>query len=176
MAMLDAAALGVGAVRECATRLPRVVWALAVGCTFLMGCQYDPYALRYATASPAKSDIVGTWTGEFNWQGKQERLDKAYPGPFRIELADDGSFVGTNARSTMKGLSSGKGTWRLWRCYEGWWYVELSYLELDGRPSGDGDLLHILDNKPPHKLYSIWDDPDSGNGIIFRRKEDGEPE
>ncbi len=143
-----------------------------LGSALLSGCQYDPYAHLYATERPEKSDLVGVWVGEFNGSAKWDGLDKQIPGTFRLELAADGSFVGTRVSVTMSGSErrSGSGSWTIEKDLQGWWILGLDY---EGAP-GEMDVydgMAILGNEAPYVLFDSLSDPDLGRGVIYRRED-----
>jgi hypothetical protein len=137
--------------------------------TFLFGCGGDPYAGKYAKAKPTPQMLVGDW-----------KLKAGSPGsnptkPTKLTLRADGSFTvvnypgaGVGSFGTAGGFLDGDGTWSVQQ-HQSFWVIGITWQKLGGKQLDYGQMLHILNDAPPHVLRHIIGDPDSGEALVFEK-------
>jgi hypothetical protein len=124
-------------------------------------------------ASPRSSDLVGSYhETERHWQ------DGTDSGSASLTLNGDGTMVVTNlpeSNGITKCILFASGTWRIERDDDS--QIDLTILKVDpmmtckleGLPYGISGVLNVTGHSQPYSLYWTLGDPDSGEGIWFRR-------
>lgn len=153
--------------------------AFACLCVLLLaGCQYDPFASRYATKKPDAEDVAGRY--ELVKQTVKTQGPVALEGrPCFVELRADGTFTATNVppwtldtpgTDFFQSLISGTGTWRIAKVglldnglgkTKTIWGVYLDSKQAKFMPA------NLTGNKPPHGLIFGLGDPDAGQAMIL---------
>jgi hypothetical protein len=151
-----------------------LVACFGVSCNIPVGDALRPY--KYVSAEPARAEIVGTWTpDQATVDDMRARGGYDVSAPTQLVLRDDGSLEVANMPDwwdngfgiSHKGLSSGPGRWRLTNA-SGRWEVGLSY---GGTYRPVGLVEHRFRSKPRYYIEIIVGDPDSGDEMIFVKKE-----
>jgi hypothetical protein len=123
--------------------------------------------------SPPSVDLVGSYhEAERHWQ------DGTKSGSANLKLNSDGTMAVTNlpdSNGITNCILSGSGSWRTGRDDAS--QIDLTILKTDpsatckfeGLPYGISGVLNIAGHSKPYSLYWTLGDPDSGEGIWFRR-------
>ena len=137
--------------------------------TFLFGCGGDPYAGKYAKAKPNPQSLAGDWKTKAGSPGSNPAK------PTKLTLRADGSFTATNYPGAAVGsfgtpgsFLDGGGTWSVQQ-HQSFWAIGITWLQLGGKQLDYGQMLHILNDAPPHVLRHIIGDPDSGEALVFEK-------
>jgi hypothetical protein len=136
---------------------------------FLSGCGGDPYSGHYAKTKPNQQWFVGEWR-------LQARSPDSSPSrPTKLTLRADGSFVAGSypARAlgsldTGAAFVDGEGTWGVGP-HQFFWVLGVHWTRVGTNRVDYGDMLPILNNKPPHLLHHVIGDPDSGEALVFEK-------
>ncbi len=137
--------------------------------TFLFGCGGDPYAGKFAKAQPTAQSFVGDWTLKAGSRGSNPSK------PTKLTLRADGSFTAVNypgaavgSFGTAGSFLDGDGTWSVQQ-HQTFWVIGINWQKLGGNQLDYGEMLHILNDAPPHVLRHIIGDPDSGEALVFEK-------
>lgn len=137
--------------------------------TFIFGCGGDPYAGKYAKTKPNQQSFVGGWLLKKNPVGGTPTK------PPTVTFAADGAFKATeypgkalDEFSRGKSFVDGNGTWAIEQ-HQSFWVLRIHWQVIDGVQQGYGDMLHILNDRPPYVLHHIIGDPDSGEALVFEQ-------
>jgi len=141
----------------------------------LTGCQYDPHANLYTTSEPKAEDIIGTYV--------LDRLDLPMDTTktqcdVMVELHTDGTFTATNippgkmedpGTNFFSELVSGSGKWEKRTLgtldnSKRIWGIDLQTPDNRFHPAS------FTGDKPPYGLIFTLGDPDSGYGVLLKRK------
>ena len=154
--------------------------AIILTIPLLFGCQYDPFAHRYATEKPSEADVAGSY--ELVQQTVTTQGLAAMEGrPCEVELHANGTFAATNipprvldapGKDFFHTLISGTGTWRIDKVgsldngfgkLKPIWGV---YLD-----SNQAEFIsaNLTRNSSPHGLIFGLGDPDAGQVMILEK-------
>jgi hypothetical protein len=153
---------------------------LALAASFFASCNvpvgeaFRPY--RNISAEPDRPKIVGTWVpDEATLEDLRGRGGYDVSVPIQLILRDDGDLEMVNmpdwwvneSGKSYKGLSSTSGRWRL-AGGPNHWAVGLSCF---GKYIPVNLVEHKFRSKPRYYIQFFLGDPDSGEEMIFVRKE-----
>ncbi|MDA0657688.1 MAG: hypothetical protein O2931_03500 [Planctomycetota bacterium] len=146
--------------------------------TFVVGCQYDPYAHLFTTAEPNQDDVAGSYLLT------QQTIIPGGLGAFSgqqclLELRADGTFGATNYPTWTEEFSPNEV--QLVACISaaGRWSCDTVGSVSDGTTSQSVwgvcfsnasthlDSLALTGNCLPYGLIMTYGDPDSGSVMIF---------
>lgn len=148
--------------------------SLFAACNVPIGAALRPY--RYVSAEPNRAEIVGVWTPDpATVEDLRGRGGYDASVPVRLTLREDGTFELANMPDwwdngfgkSYKGFSSASGRWELTNG-SGGWGVSLKY---SGASRSAGLVEHKFRDSPRYYMEFILGDPDSGDAMIFARKE-----
>lgn len=151
----------------------RAMWFVPVATilmlSFLSGCGGDPYAGYYAKTKPNQQWFVGEWTLQPGSPGTSQSR------PTKLTLQADGSFRAVNYPAPALGslgagaaFVDGEGTWGVGP-HQYFWVIGVRWVKVGTNQVDYGDMLPILNDKPPHVLHHIIGDPDSGEALVFEK-------
>ena len=143
----------------------------------ILGCQYDPYAGDFTTEQPKKEDVIGVY--QFKEQNISQVPIDSLGQKATIVLDSDGSYQANNIPNVFGGANaefhkyiSATGKWKIetvggvdngWGHEKSQWGITLT--DIDQRLTNIG----FMGNKRPYKLIVTFEDPDSGEVMIFEK-------
>lgn len=138
--------------------------------TFLFGCGGDPYAGKYAKAKPTTQSFVG------DWRLKAGSLGNNPAKVTKLTMREDGVFTAVNYPGAATGsfgiahsFLDGDGTWSVQQ-HQRFWVISINWQKLGGKQLDYSQMLHVLNDNPPHVLHHIIGDPDLGVALVFEKQ------
>ena len=153
-----------------------------VALLFLLGCQYDPWADRFATNQVSEEDAVGTYVVDADSQKRHIKLpmtDSIFPisASAKIVLSNGHKAEFVNVPEDYQGAKpcsvSGHGSWSLGKNDE-FSVVRCNIYNADPNSPCKGDFgyeVMLYGKKPPYKLHITIGDPDSGDAVQFEKQQ-----
>lgn len=151
--------------------------------TILVSCQYDPYAHKYTTSEPRKSDLIGTYvfqkqTVDYEITEFKDSLNNRAVTP-KIEINSNETYKVVNLPvfetfdPTFIRLVTQTGKWKISTAgsigdgngnLKKHWVVYLLGLPSDVQNAG------LMNNESPYGIIFGFGDPDSGQVMIFKKE------
>jgi hypothetical protein len=153
--------------------VPLLLFGLIIGGHIVGGIVGPPAIWNRPLAQPSRTEIVGSYHEvERHWQ------DGLTGPPATMRFNEDGTMTLANLPQSdgiKNCMLSASGAWRI--AADGDSEIDLTVLKtegsttckLEGLPYGISGILSIAGHWPPHSLYWVLGDPDSGEGIWFKR-------
>jgi hypothetical protein len=147
---------------------------LCASCNVPLGDALSPY--KYVSAEIVRAELVGNWTPDrATFDDMLERGGYDLPTYTELILRGDGTFMMLNMPDWVndgfgeshRGTFSESGRWELEKD-SGHWTINLTY---SGTHRPVNLLEHRLRNTPRFYVEFILGDPDSGDRMIFVKKE-----
>lgn len=147
---------------------------LCASCNVPLGDALRPY--KHVSAEPGRAEIVGTWTPDrATVDDMLKRGGYDLPSHTELILRDDGTYMMLNMPDWLndgfgeshRGSFSESGRWKL-EGAGGHWTIDLIS---SGAHRAVNLLEHRLRNTPRYYVEFILGDPDSGEQMMFVRKE-----
>jgi len=163
-------------------------WLVALSAALLFcltaGCQFDPWAVRFLTARPSESDVVGTYKVDSDSLKRHivfgmdlKTLFVSPDAQIILSANHDAHFFrvpDTDENEKQSCSITGDGSWRLF-VDDQHYVVVLVRIVVADRDSADGcgpiynGSLNFYGKRPPYKLHITIGDPDSGDAVQFEK-------
>ena len=142
-----------------------------------VSCQYDPFAHEFTEVKPKASDLVGTYVLDSESIDMLHRVYRVPPPGSRFTLRSDGTFTIQNIPSCWRDAAqctrqteTADGRWEIRKDQQQWWAVQLSCSNISGNKIEYGIPAMIRGDHPPLLLHFTVGDPDTGEGLAFRKE------
>ena len=149
---------------------------LLAGCCCIGGHLVpSPYDGKFCKERPNEQDLVGRWVGAREEWGRAKGDPTDYNGPHTIDLREDGTCVAISfiddknpwsGKPPTDGFSA-VGRWKVDRSKIFGWVVRLELTREQNEEKAWGYELPVLDQKPPHRMVSLWV-VQSGDGMLYK--------
>jgi len=141
-----------------------------------VSCQYDPFAHEFTEVKPKASDLVGTYVLDAQSIDMLNRHYQVPPPGSRFILRDDGTFTIQNVPSCWRAAAkctrqteTAEGRWEIRKDQQQWWAVQLGCTSISGNKIDYALPAMIRGDHPPLLLHFTVGDPDTGEGLAFRK-------
>ncbi len=151
--------------------------------TIILSCQYDPYAHKYTTTEPKKSDLIGTYvfekqTVDYEIAEFKDSLNNQTVIP-KIEINSNGTYKVLNLPvfetfdPTYIGMITQTGEWQILTVgsigdgsgnLKKHWGIYLLGLPSDVQNAG------LMNDESPYGIIFGFGDPDAGQAMIFKKE------
>jgi hypothetical protein len=143
----------------------------------VVSCHYDPFAHEFTEVKPNASDLVGTYVLDSESIAMLDRHYQVPPPGSRFILRGDGTFTIQNVPSCWRAAAecsrqteTADGQWEIGKEQRQWWAVQLSCANISGNKTDYGVPAMIRGDHPPLLLHFTVGDPDTGEGLAFRKE------